>query len=137
MIKAVVVTAVLVAGIACAPLAHADPCTTQACLSQPFSSAGGLFVGDWGAHKEHVTVNSDGSGTENSSYGTRGFKMTYVQSVGQPTTAYGNVPGGGYVTMVLVDGGNGMLFSMANGDNNFPFCKMVNGSYVNSADCGA
>ena len=44
---------------------------------------------------------------------------------------------GGYVTMQLVDGGNGMLFSVANGDNNFPSCKVVGDGYANSADCGA
>ena len=68
------------------------------------------------------------------------FKLGSVQ---QPQTAYGNVVSGGnspvgsYVTMQLVDGGNGMLFSAAGGDNNFPFCKYVGGSPVNSADCGA
>ena len=54
---------------------------------------------------------------------------------------FGNVTGGarqaGYVTMQLVDSGNGMLFSMGGGDQNFPFCKLVGGSTVNSADCGA
>jgi hypothetical protein len=29
------------------------------------------------------------------------------------------------------------LLSLANGDNNFPFCKIINGAYRNSADCGA
>ena len=42
---AVVVPAVLAAGIACAPVAQADPCNNQACLSKPFSSAGGPYVG--------------------------------------------------------------------------------------------
>jgi hypothetical protein len=66
--------------------------------------------------------------------------MTFV-STSDPT-ASGNVTGGakqagGYVTMQLVDSGNGMLFSMGGGDQNFPFCKIVGGSYANSADCGA
>lgn len=136
--KIALVPAVLSAGIACAPLAQADP--GQAGLSQPFSQAGGPFIGSWGAHKERVVVNADGSGTETYSGGTMSFKLGSVQ---QPQTAYGNVVSGGnspvgsYVTMQLVDGGNGMLFSAGGGDNNFPFCKMVNGSSVNSADCGA
>ena len=64
-------------------------------------------------------------------------------STDQPITAFGNVVSGGsmsvgsYVTMQLVDSGNGMLFSMGGGDQGFPFCKVVGGSYVNSADCGA
>ncbi len=29
-----------------------------------------------------------------------------------------------------------MLFSAGGGDTNFPFCKSVNGSPVNSYDCG-
>jgi hypothetical protein len=49
----------------------------------------------------------------------------------------GIMPVGSYVTMQLVDRGNGMLFSMGGGDQGFPFCKVVGGSYVNSADCGA
>ncbi|HEX4558912.1 MAG TPA: hypothetical protein VH166_06940 [Mycobacterium sp.] len=123
-------------------VAHADPCNNQACLSQPFSSAGGPYVGEWQAHREHVSVSSDGNGTEVSNYGTVTFKMGSV-STDQPITAMGNVinggriPTGSYVTMQLVDGGNGMLFSMGGGDQSFPFCKVVNGAYANSADCGA
>ncbi len=30
-----------------------------------------------------------------------------------------------------------MSLSVANGDNGFPFCKIVSGSYVNPDDCGA
>jgi len=30
-----------------------------------------------------------------------------------------------------------MTFSAGGGDSNFPFCKYVGGSYVNSYDCGA
>jgi hypothetical protein len=58
-------------------------------------------------------------------------------------TAYGNITSGGnappgtYVTITLVDGGNGVLLSVAGGDNGFPFCTIVNGSKVNSDDCGA
>ncbi|TAM64730.1 hypothetical protein [Mycobacterium sp.] len=138
MMKAVMVPAVLAAGIACAPVGQADP--GQAGLSQPFSQAGGPFVGDWGAHKERVVVNSDGSGTETYSGGTMMFKLSSVQ---QPQTAYGSVisggngPAGSFVTIQLVDGGNGMLFSAGGGDTNFPFCKYVGGSPVNRADCGA
>jgi hypothetical protein len=134
------VVGIAAAGIESAPLAQADPGGGQASLSQPFSQAGAPFVGQWGAHKEGVVVNSDGSGTETYSGGTMTFKLSSVQ---QPQTAYGNVVSGGraepgsYVTMQLVDGGNGLLLSVANGDNNFPFCKIVNGSKVNSADCGA
>jgi hypothetical protein len=139
MIKTAVMPAALAAAIACAPMAQADPCNNQACLQSPFSQAGGPYVGNWGAHGEHVVVNADGSGTETSNYGTVNFKMTFV-STSDPT-ASGNVTGGakqaGYVTMQLVDSGNGMLFSMGGGDQNFPFCKLVGGSAVNSADCGA
>ncbi len=139
--KIAVIPAVVAAGIGYAPPAQADP--GQAGLSQPFSVAGGPYVGEWGAHAEHLSVSSDGTGTETSRYGTVNFRMSTVQSQGQPNTAYGNITGGGraepgsYVTMQLVDGGNGLLLSVANGDNNFPFCKIVNGSKVNSADCGA
>lgn len=140
MIKAAAVSAAFSAAIALAAVAQADPCNTQACLQNPFSQTGGPYVGDWGAHEEHVVVNADGSGIETSNSGTVNFKMTFV-STSDPT-AFGNVTGGakgvgGYVTMQLVDSGNGMLFSMGGGDQNFPFCKMVGGSNVNSADCGA
>ena len=52
-------------------------------------------------------------------------------------TAYGNVTGGflqrgAFVTVQLVDGGNGMKFSAGGGDSNFPFCKAGT-----SRDCGA
>ena len=142
MRKALVIPAVLAAGIACAPVVQADPCNNQACLSQPWSVAGGPYTGEWQAHKEHVSISSDGTGTEVSNYGTVHFKMGSV-STDQPITAFGNVVSGGsmsvgsYVTMQLVDSGNGMLFSMGGGDQGFPFCKVVAGSYVNSADCGA
>ena len=134
--------AVLAAGIACAPVVQADPCNNQACLSQPWSVAGGPYTGEWQAHKEHVSISPDGTGTEVSNYGTVHFKMGSV-STDQPITAFGNVVSGGsmpvgsYVTMQLVDGGNGMLFSMGGGDQGFPFCKIVNGDKANSADCGA
>jgi len=52
-------------------------------------------------------------------------------------TSGGKAPVGSYVTITLVDSGQGALLSVANGDNGFPFCKIVNGSKVNSADCGA
>jgi hypothetical protein len=140
--KAAVFAILLAAGIAVAPVAHAAPCNNQACLSTPFSQAGGPYVGEWQAHKEHVSVSSDGSGTEVSNYGTVTFKMGSV-STEQPITALGNVVSGGntpvgsYVSMQLVDGGNGMLFSMGGGDQSFPFCKIVGGNTVNNADCGA
>jgi hypothetical protein len=130
--------------IVCAALAHADPGGGQASLSQPFSQAGAPFVGQWGAHKEGVVVNADGTGSETFSGGTMTFKLGAVQTSKNPwDTAYGNVVSsskaepGSYVTMQLVDGGNGMLFSWANGDQGFPFCKMVNGNPANSYDCGA
>jgi hypothetical protein len=114
--------------------AHASPGGDQAGLDQPFSTAGGPYVGKWGAHGEAVTVDADGSGVETSNYGTTTFVMTFV-STDQPITASGNVTGGakqggGYVTMQLFDGGNGMLFSMV--------CKVVvGGGYTNNADCAA
>jgi hypothetical protein len=139
MRKLLAVPAALFLGLA--PVVHASPGGDQAGLDQPFSSAGGPYVGKWGAHGEAVTVNSDGSGVETSNYGTTTFMMTFV-STDQPITASGNVTGGakqggGYVTMQLVDSGNGMLFSMGGGDQNFPFCKVVGGGYANNADCGA
>ena len=41
------------------------------------------------------------------------------------------------MTLQLADGGQGMKFSAGGGDSNFPFCKIVNGNRLNSADCGA
>lgn len=132
---------VVAAGIACAPLAQADP--GQAGLSKPFSAAGGPFIGQWGAHGETVTVNADGSGVETARLGTMNFKLGSVQTSTTPwDTAYGNVTSGflepgAFVTLQLVDGGHGMTFSAGGGDNGFPFCKIVNGSKMNSYDCGA
>ena len=131
-----------VVAITFTPLAHATP-DDQAALSRSFAQAGAPFVGDWGAHKERVTVNGDGSGTEVASRGTLNFKLGSVQTSTTPwDTAYGNVTSGflergAFVTLQLQDGGNGMAFSAGGGDNNFPFCKIVNGTKVNSADCGA
>jgi len=143
MSKAVMMLAVLVAGIVGAPVVQADPCNTQACLQKSFAEAGGPFVGSWGAHGEGVTVNADGSGVETSRRGTLNFNLNSVQTSTTPwDTAYGGVVSGflqrgAFVTMQLVDGGNGMNFSAGGGDTNFPFCKIVNGSKVNPDDCGA
>ena len=58
-------------------------------------------------------------------------------------TAMGNIVSGGnaepgsYVAFKLVDGGRGLIVDIAKGDQAFPFCKYVNGGYLNSADCGA
>src|ERR1700749_1149694 len=133
MIKTAVMPIAL-AAMAYAPGPQADPCNNQACLQSPFSQAGGPYIGDWGAHGEHAVVNAAGSGTEASTYGTVNFKMTFVATSDPP--ASGNVTGGakqvgGYVNMQLVDNGNGMLFSMGGGDQNFPFCKLVGGFAVN------
>lgn len=134
-------TAVLATAIACTPLAQADP--NQADLTKPFSVAGAPFVGQWGAHGESVTVNPDGSGVETARRGTMNFKLGFVQTSTSPwDTAYGNVTSGflepgAFVTLQLVDGGQGMTFSAGGGDNGFPFCKIVNGDKVNSFDCGA
>lgn len=125
-----------------APPALADPCNNQACLANPFTQSGGPFVGEWGAHKEHVVVNADGAGTETSNYGTMTFKMGSVSNE-DTNQAQGNIVSGGraepgsWVTMQLVDGGRGMLFGAANGDQQFPFCKIVNGNRLNPDDCGA
>jgi hypothetical protein len=137
---ALIVPAVLVASLSLAPVAYADP--GQAGLSRSFAEAGGPFIGSWAAHGESVTVNSDGSGVEKSRMGTMNFTLGSVQGPPAWDTAYGNVTGGvlqrgAFVTLQLVDGGNGMNFSAGGGDSNFPFCKIVNGSKVNSADCGA
>jgi hypothetical protein len=137
MTIALVLPALLVGGVACVPMAQADP--GQAGLSQPFSVASGPFVGEWGAHGEGLTINADGTAVETTRQGTVNFRLSSVQGPpSQPdTTAYGNIPGGGYATVTLVDGGRGLTLSIANGDNGFPFCKRVNGAYLNSADCGA
>jgi hypothetical protein len=138
----------VIAGVAAlaatlAPAAHGDPGGGQAALSRDFSVAGGPFIGSWGAHGEGVTVNADGTGTETARRGTLSFRLGSVQTSTNPwDTAYGNVTGGfldtgSYVTIQLVDGGNGMLFSAGGGDNGFPFCKMVGGNAVNRNDCGA
>jgi hypothetical protein len=86
-----------------------------------------------------LTINADGSAVETTRMGTNNFRFSYVQGPpSQPdTTAYGNLPNGGYATATLVDGGRGLTLSVAGGDNGFPFCKMVNGSSLNSFDCGA
>ncbi len=139
MKKALIAGMTAAAAITFAPTAHADQ------LSQPFAVAGGPFVGQWGAHGESLSINPDGSGYETYNGGSVNFKLGSVQGPpSQPdTTAYGNITSGGrapvgsYVTLTLVDGGRGVLLSVANGDNGFPFCKRVNGSYVNPADCGA
>jgi hypothetical protein len=141
MEKALAGAALVVAVILFPPTANAGPGGDQGNIGQPFSSAGGPFVGSWGSHTEHVTVNADSTGTETSIYGkTVTFKFSEVQDNGQ--TAYGNIVSGaagqgGYVLMHLVDSGNGMQMSIAGGDNGWPFCKSVNGNYVNHADCGA
>ena len=108
-----VITAAAAAALAFSPLAHADP-GGQAGLSRPFSQAGGPFIGQWGAHGESVTVNADGTGVETSRMGTMNFTLGSVQTSTNPwDTAYGNVTGGAlqrgaFVTVQLVDGGNGM-----------------------------
>jgi hypothetical protein len=137
------VPAVLAAGIACAPAVQADPGGGQAALQKSWAEAGGPFIGSWGAHGEGVTVNADGSGVETARTGTKNFKLGSVQTSTNPwDTAYGNVVSGvlergAFVTLQLLDGGKGMLFSAGGGDNGFPFCRIVNGSKVNSFDCGA
>ena len=131
--------AVLLA-ITCSPPASADP--GQSGLGQPFSVAGGPYVGRWGAHGERMIVNADGTGLWSNNERSMNFRMSEVQAVGQPNTAYGNITSGGnaepgsYVTMQIVDSGRGLLLSIANGDQQFPFCKMVSGTYLNSSDCG-
>jgi hypothetical protein len=122
--------------------AQADP-GGQAGLSEPFYQAGGPFVGQWGAHGEGVTVNPDGTGVETSRMGTTNFTLGSVQTSSNPwDTAYGavtdgNLKRGAFVTLQLVDGGQGMKFSAGGGDANFPFCKIVNENRLNSVDCGA
>jgi hypothetical protein len=101
----------------------------------------GPYVGQWGAHGESLTVNSDGSGSETFNGGSVNFRISDVRD----NTAYGSITGasssrspvGGNVALQLADGGRGLLLTIAGGDTGFPFCKKVNGSYVNSADCGA
>lgn len=143
--RKLLITAVVaaLAAITFVPVVHADP-GGQAGLSRPFSAAGGPFIGDWGAHKERVTVNADGSGVETAGRGTLYFTLGSVQTSANPwDTAYGNVTSGflergAFVTLQLQDGGNGMAFSTGGGDTMFPFCKVgAGGNYLNSYDCGA
>jgi hypothetical protein len=146
MRKAVIVVAFVVGVIGTvlllAPHSHADP--NQSDLSRPFGQYADKFVGTWRAHGEVVTIDADGSGTETASRGTLNFKLPFVQQgpSGAWDYALGNVVSGflqrgAFVSVQLVDGGKGMLFSAGGGDNGFPFCKMVNGSAANSFDCGA
>lgn len=121
------------AAIACAPLAPAEPGGGQAALGEPFSEAGGPFVGSWHAHGEGLTINADGSATEITNTRTLHYRFSTVQEL----TAYGNQPDGSYVTVTLVDGGRGLTLTAAGADQGFPFCKTLNGFKANSADCGA
>jgi hypothetical protein len=68
------------AGITCASFAQADP--GQAGLSQPFSVAGGPFVGQWGAHGEGLTINADGTAVETTRTGTVNFRLSSRLTVG-------------------------------------------------------
>jgi hypothetical protein len=129
------------------PNSHADG-GDQRNLEQPFSTAGGPFVETWSAHKEGLVINPDGTGTETYSGGTVGFRLGGVQGPPQTpnlqadgviTSSASKIgPIGGYAGATLIDGGRGLLWYVANGDQGFSFCKRgVNGSYVNPADCGA
>jgi hypothetical protein len=140
--KALCSTGALVFGVGLvavvlAPLAQSDQ--GQSALGDPFSVAGGPFVGQWGAHGEGLTINADGSAVETTTSGRVHFRLAFVQGPpSQPdTTAYGSLPDGGYATATLVDGGRGLTLSIAGGDDNFPFCKIVDGKKVNPANCGA
>jgi hypothetical protein len=114
------------------------------------------FVGSWHAHEEGLDIQPDGNGRESyadkstcpdapaagcGKTGTVDFTLTSVSgdtATGAITAASNpKDPIGGPVTINLVDGGRGMHLSIAGGDNGFPFCKIVNGSPANSADCGA
>lgn len=141
MVRTIVLSIFTAVAITGAPTTQADP--GQAGLGRPFSEAGGPFVGVWYAHGEKVGVNADGTGMETSGAGLVNFRLTTVQTSTSPwDTAYGNVTGGNlepgsFVTIQLVDSGQGMLFSAGGGDTNFPFCKIIKGQKVNSSDCGA
>jgi hypothetical protein len=101
----------------------------------------GPFVGQWGAHGESLTVNPDGSATETSRYGSVNLQFRAADgstAAGIITSATNpRTPAGGQAGLDLVDGGRGLLLTVMGGDNRFPFCKIVNGSNLNSADCGA
>lgn len=71
------VAAVLIlpaAAISYASSAHADP--GQAGLGQPFSVAGGPFVGQWGAHGEALTINAGGTAVTTSRSARRSTAAT-------------------------------------------------------------
>jgi hypothetical protein len=137
-----IITGIITTALLLAPHSKADP--NQADLSRPFGQYADQFAGQWNAHKESVTINADGTGTEVADRGTLHFKLPFVQQgpSGAWDYALGNVTDGflergASVTVQLVDGGNGMQFSAGGGDQSFPFCKMVGGGSLNSNDCGA
>jgi hypothetical protein len=141
MFKQIIAAAAVVTA-ALAPTAHADP--GQADLSKPFSQAGQPFVGEWRGHGEVVTINADGSGTEQAGRGQLNFKMGAVQqgtdggwTQGDGFVVSGFLERGAFVNMQLVDSGKGVLFSAGGGDSWFPMCHVIGGAAVNPADCGA
>ena len=101
----------------------------------------GPLVGQWGAHGESLTINADGTAVETARLGT--VNMLFRAADGSSaagivtSSTIPNVSTGVQAGVNLVDGGRGLLLTVSGGDNQFPFCKMVNGSYLNSADCGA
>jgi hypothetical protein len=130
LIPALAATAVVVAP-AFAPLANADDIPGF-----------GPYIGQWGAHGEHLTVNADGSGQETYNGGFVTFQIDGVDG----DTANGRITGGSTPTPLgrvgwpatLQLAGNGQVLKLyiTDGDDFFPFCKIVNGGRVNNSHCG-
>jgi hypothetical protein len=101
----------------------------------------GPLVGQWVAHGETLTINADGTAVEPARLGMVNIRFRTADgnsAAGIVTrSTISNVPAGGQAGANLVDGGRGLLLTINGGDSSFPFCKIVNGSKANSADCGA
>lgn len=101
----------------------------------------GPYVGQWGAHSEHLIVNADGSGQEIYNGGFVNFQIDGVDG----DTANGRITGtstplgrvGWPASLQLVHNGRAVRLYITDGDDGFLFCKMVNGSYVNNSRCGS
>jgi serine/threonine-protein kinase len=111
------------------------------------------FVGSWHAHEEGLDIQANGNGHETYAdrstcpdapmagcgiAGTVDFTLTSVSgdTAAGAITAASNPehPIGGPVSIKLVGEGQGLLLSVAGGDQGFPFCNSNNASHYY---CGA
>ena len=114
------------------------------------------FAGSWHAHEEGLNIQPNGHGRETYNdrstcpnapmsgcgvAGTIDFTLTSVSG----DTATGTIiaasnpkqPIGGPVTIELVGGGQGLLLSIAGGDQGFPFCNSNDNDAARHYYCGA